>query len=581
MIVEELTQALLSAGSDGERLQLIANARTQEPDNDKQIPAALAALHNEGRIDLLKIFNGLSVKQASGHNFFETRSVFEEALPMLSAPIGEVMRCVLHLCQAAGQDLAAGTPMHAYIKYCSKDAGIAREALELIEANFEILGDILPATARAGSQFDPHYFLKALIRLLQDGDSEIRGRAAFAIGGLHLSNDLTGSDMALIALEELVATEGDDKVLASAIKASLELFLANAALEARCSSLIDRALSGGNEMCLHAASEVFWLRLGELPAQVIQHFLAHLKKVRAENKSTIHNIDRGVAHLLERLKSLEGLDLIEAILIANPEAIDPDQFDCVTAAIASDASLLCKVATRWLLKGDPVLCRAVHHFVARLDGRPQIAIDPSELVRREHRHILFIARKAIGYLFTTPITATSVLISLMQFAEKDETFQALGELLFDPLLLNYTGGTREFMQEVSVGEAGKAKETILGALASIDAYLNDLRDVPDLPALQPPESHREAYRRNFSASMFEAMKTAQKKSVFFNVISRSTLLYGNKSVNYIYRGEGDSRRAEIPMQSHGVTMELPRMDVLDPHGLDHRLRFFRVERLRE
>jgi hypothetical protein len=80
--------------------------------------------------------------------------------------------------------------------------------------------------------------------------------------------------------------------------------------------------------------------------------------------------------------------------------------------------------------------------------------------------------------------------------------------------------------------------------------------------------------------MAESMRAAEKNSVFFGLAARSTLLYGQKSINYIYRGDGQPKRIEMPLISHSVEMEIPRMADLDPYGVDYMLRVFRAERLR-
>jgi len=83
-----------------------------------------------------------------------------------------------------------------------------------------------------------------------------------------------------------------------------------------------------------------------------------------------------------------------------------------------------------------------------------------------------------------------------------------------------------------------------------------------------------------SETMSESMRAAEKQSIFLHLVTRSTLLYGNKSVFYMSAGDGASQRMEMPLTSHGVSIDFPRMDNIDPHGLDYMLRVFRAERLR-
>ena len=209
-----------------------------------------------------------------------------------------------------------------------------------------------------------------------------------------------------------------------------------------------------------------------------------------------------------------------------------------------------------------------------------IEVDSAELKPLDLTHVMFMARKAIGYFFMKPVTAAGVVISLMRLAPSDEVLHQLGELLLNPLLMNYTGRMREYVANQAGRESGKVKETIDKALASIEKYLQDLRGVPSLPALHPSQSQRESYRRYMSESMAESMRAAEKKSVFYGLFSRSTLLYGRRSINYIRTGDGQPKRMELPLTSHSVKMELPRIHNLDPDGVDYMVRVFRLERLR-
>ena len=81
-------------------------------------------------------------------------------------------------------------------------------------------------------------------------------------------------------------------------------------------------------------------------------------------------------------------------------------------------------------------------------------------------------------------------------------------------------------------------------------------------------------------TMAESMRAAEKKSVFSGLFTRNMLLYGHKSINYIYAGDKQPKRMEMPLTSHSVAMEIPRMGHLDPYGVDYMLRVFRVGRLR-
>ena len=243
--------------------------------------------------------------------------------------------------------------------------------------------------------------------------------------------------------------------------------------------------------------------------------------------------------------------------------------------------LLSRVTTRWLLNGAPALCESVRSIVGKShnDNLPT-DIDATELKMKDFIHMVFVARKTIGYLFMNPITATSILISLMRLAHDDKTLECLGELLFDPLLINYPGNVLEYVEAQARQETEKVKETLDKALAELAAYLDTLSAVPVLAALHPSQAHREAYSR-YTGELFAALRQeAEKHSVFRHLASKSTLLYGRKCINYVDGGGGPPHRVETPLTSYSGPREFPGMERLDEHGLNYMLHVFRAEPLR-
>ncbi|MCF6156461.1 MAG: hypothetical protein E3K36_14750 [Candidatus Brocadia sp.] len=161
-----------------------------------------------------------------------------------------------------------------------------------------------------------------------------------------------------------------------------------------------------------------------------------------------------------------------------------------------------------------------------------------------------------------------------------EILQQLGTLLFDPLLLNFPGKIRNFLIQQAESESGKTKITIEKALKIFNEYMDDLKSTGVIPELHPSQAQRDVHRRHFSRLMSESFKEAKKKSVLLSVTSKSVLLYGRKSINYIYGTDGKSNRVEIPLHSHGTEMKFPRYEIIDPFDLDYMLRLFRAEKIK-
>ena len=545
-----------------------------------ELALELAALHNEGRIDVVAAFADLKNTSATGPDFFLTRDVFRKALPHINAPVAPVMRCVLQLHREAGQDLAPATIIEGFLGFCVEESSRPRDALNEIEANPDMFADLLVASLVAGSRIDnPHYLAEA-IRLCEDKNIELRKRAVYSVGRLSWPEGVLVPDSAFVALERSAGTESDDHILANVVWASFGLLQRDKRREDRTVALISSALAKGGEYTLHAASEVFGLCTSELPASLIDVLLPHLRNVKATNKRTLDNIDCGISYLLKKDESEKALRFLQDLLLADSDKFTLKAFDSAAEAIRSNRTLLSKVITRWFLRGDPVLCDGIQIMVAAHHGdNLELQIDPVELRPGDLVHVIFAARKAIGYLFFQPVTAGSIVISLMRHAADDETLNELASLLFNALLLNFTGSVHTYVVKRSEIESGKVKETIDRALQAINDYLQTLRSVGSLPALHPSESQRQAHYRNFSRQMTESFRAAEAQSPLLSVISKSVLLYGRKSIDYIYDADGQSHRTEMDLKSHGTEIEYPHMWLIDPYGLDYMVRVFKAERL--
>lgn len=393
--------AFARAHSVGSLLQAIREAISPDPVERKSLASDLAVLHNDGTIDLVATFSGLSGAAESGPEFFLQRHVFEEVLPHLEAPVAQVAQCVQRLYREAGTDMAAGTVLDAFRDFCAKRPERVPAALSAIEAAPEVLSDLVVAVLVAGSTMDPAAYAAEAIRLAGHANLELRRRALFAIGRLDLAK----------------ATGGREQALA----------------------VIDKAVEG------HAQ----------------QH---------------------------------------------------------------------------------------------------RLRCGPS--------------------LFLRPISAASFVVSLLGRAPADPPLQGgLEALLLNPLLINFSGNVAEYLGSRAAIEEEPVKAAIQRSLDGLERYLAGLRSVGEIAALHPSLEHRDAYRRHFAGEMARSFKKAQAESVLMQLVHKSVLLYGRKAIHHVIGPEGEINRMETHLGSHGTQIEVPRLTILDPHGLDYMLRVFRHERL--
>lgn len=230
----------------------------------------------------------------------------------------------------------------------------------------------------------------------------------------------------------------------------------------------------------------------------------------------------------------------------------------------------------WLRSGQMTLCQAaVSMFTDHDDHETPVELR-DELLALPANEQVFICRKAISYFFIHPVIAASIIVAFMRVTD-DRTTRQLAALLFNPLLLNYSGALVEYLRKVDANHP--AHVHVQKVLGRQEEYLSGLRAVGELKELHPSERQRLLEMVRTSDEAAASMKTAEQKSVFFNIFKRSTILYGKRSVSYLKGPDGELRAIDMELQPHSFSIDNPRMLISDPVGLDYILRVFCNERL--
>lgn len=570
-----IRDALIDANRLGDLMHAIEDACRTPGVEEEDVARVLASIHNDGIINVVEAFSELT-KSEAGFIFFGVRAIFERALPEIEHDAIPVIQCVHHLVKEAGNDGMAGTTVSHLIDFIAKDADRAEQALEIIKSDSALLS-LLPAALIAGCRLNLDSYLEETLLLMKADDTETRGQAIFALSRIGWTIESPPPEAVYAALERACDSETDDTLLAAIATTAASMIQHDTSVGARLIELIDSAITKGDEQTVHAASSLLAMVDKHMPDELLDKLLLHLKRVNAEHKGTIDEIDHAMHRLISLGKADIAIHIIED-LIAGKD-LNPNAFDSVLHDIQRDQALLNKAVTRWLLNGNAALCRNAAFLVGGGHGANLPAeVDAAEINTADVHEMIFLARKVCGYFFMNPVSAASMLLSLLQLAQDDATRTRTGELLLNPILINYPGEARTFISDNKGACTAEAKEVIRRIDVALEEYFDALRSIDEIPELYPSAAQREAYHRHHTREMEESFKEAEKKSVFLGLISKQTLLYGRTSVNYIHDGQGNTHRQEMPLQEHSVEFELARMVQLDPLGIDHQLAVFRAER---
>ncbi len=569
-------EELIAACREGSFLELIADMYAQVKVDGLGFKQQLVALHNNGVINIVDEF--LRLTTSGTQDFFLVRDVFGMILPDINASTHSVMTCVKHLTVQAGNDLAAGMLFAPFKMFCEANVRRPKEALSIAIQNvteFEPLNFIPPALEAWSSQDLPLSVAKA-VELTTHDDMKICTQAIYALGNITYSKDLLLVGDAIKALSNAMKCQYDTRLYEGVLKSSFSLYLADKSKKQEVYSLIKLALVEKNDNEIHAASELFFREHERLPGIILELLLNALQDANPKNKGTLDNIDYGLRSLLKKGSIDEALLLLESLLIKNKTDLSIDVFGGFSREILGNNEALNMLVTKWFLAKDIALGRAVYDLIQLCKGSDiGLSVDPGQLDSKEGE-ALFLARKAVGWVFTNPVSATSFVVSLIDFSREGE-HKEFEKLLVNPLLISYPGSVKKYLANELPKLRGASQQVVTNVLATLEKYHEGLKSATNIPELRPSQLQRATHHRYFSELMAGARKEAEKNSVFGQLVTKSILLYGNKSVHYIRDGKGNSSRQEIPLQHIKHEIEFPSLENLDPHSLDYMMRAFRIE----
>ncbi len=315
-----------------------------------------------------------------------------------------------------------------------------------------------------------------------------------------------------------------------------------------------------------------------LSEEVIVLLLNALYSLDPSHKITIQELDSGLGQLLDTSHANHSIEFVTKFLSSLENTLDLSEFQNFSRKlIDGPEDRFHRVFISWMLSGQPTLC----HGLSKVLRDPKRSEKPLNLNLQElnlsPEEQIFLAKKAIGYFFLQPVISGSVLVSILRICD-DNVARTIGNLLFDPLLLNYGGTLKDYLNAIDVKDL--AYPYVQTALQENKLYLENIKSVGEIKELHPSEHERQIGRLCFNDHMRDEMRRAEKKSVFHGIVKRSVLLYGKRSITYVEGLKGERKPVEIELQKHTTMVELPRLEVIDPIGLDYMLRVFRVERLK-
>lgn len=544
---------------------------------EEEIAEAIALAHNDGDINILSIVTNEALEAVKRHDFFSGQNLYCKLIPRLRAETEEMVEAVDCLIRAAGNDMAGGLPGNALAEWCEKDQARSADLLSLVKAGNGIARAFIPLAVRNATPDVRDELIGELHAAANGADEASRRNAIFGLGQIDPSTD--DEWVKLTQTLQSGAEASDDQVRSATLAAAARRLRSGAGANADgMEGVIKRVLEPvfGPQL-LHQCADSLWLDGEHFSESLRGQMLEALLEVDPANLGTLDHLDHALANLVRHGTAETAADFLSALLLRHHGNLDLKPFGSTCHAVREQPEIVLEDwVVNWLLDGRFALCESLSGglFEGQMNERA-LDIDFARYALKPDDYA-YLARKAIGYLFLQPLTVASIIVSLVRSAPKDKR-QELEDLLFDPMLLNYGGFAKDYLEPVAKQKGDRARKTAANALVRIKAYLADLNAARSIIELEPSERQRQMEWQRHSDTMAEAYRLADQKSVFANLFTKVVVLYGNRSVSYVRHHKEDTRRIETKMHSHGVSFEMPRIEIVDPTGLHKLLLSFRSE----
>jgi len=538
----------------------------------------LATLHNEDVVDLLTLVTPEALEPHKGHRFFQGQHVYQALIARLDASAETLLNVVEALRVAAGQDGAAGLPVEEFAKWCGGNPKRPAELLSLIDAGVPNADRYLVIAIKYGVEVDRAYFTDRAYQFLEDESEILRLGALNALGQITLPDDADWER--LIAALNLTLTPDPGDVIRGAILQAVARRLKGAppARAAQLEAVAISVIAPGGENVLFEAARTLALAFSDIPATLVDHLLNALKLVEVSHQGTIELIDLALMKLIEVGESNKVRLFVEGVLCREENSLKFKQFDSLIHKLFQiGGPALEDWVVAWLRQGVFELCSEMGTAMFG-PGADEVVfkIDFNRFGLREAEYG-YLARKPRPTFFLKPSVLVSIFTSLLRSAPKAPT-EEIGALMIDPVLLNYSGVASDHLKPVADDPADTAAPAAQRALDGLAAYIDGLKSIGDVRELHPSERERQLEWERHSDSMNETMRAARKQSIFAQTASESLMLYGNRAITWVDHPTESPRRLETKLANIGTSFEMPRVNIVDPLGLQLMLLQYRAER---
>lgn len=532
----------------------------------------LAGLHNSGKVCLCSDDTLAAIEALSRKEFWSIIHPFYQAIPEIDCSYRDVLRLVQTLVSKAGSDGASGMPNLALVKWCKRNP----EQAQLIINRAKDLDPTCLSSCVYSIQGLEN--TDCAFELLEHSDERVVTAGLLSLGTLKIADEGSAKRVIDACYEAVKVYEGQE-TRDSAIQTAFNTWKKLSSLEPyRQREFIKAIIDSPDGYDLVQLAAAIFYDLDGLAEENIALILDGLSAESPDPLPILRCLDDALHS--ERIKKyFSEVSYLFAVHIPRiKEPVEPNQFYNFSQMTWDDRKKAAQLFSRWLTTGGFSLCNFIAEMVKESGEKHPIVRIPRDLLPKDAGDQRFMARKCVGFLWFNEVTAASILLSIINNGRKAARGEAEA-LLYDPLLLCYSGDLREYIEnENKYSRSKRIRESTDRLIQQHDVYLEGLKKAQHLVEFTPPiEQQRTVAMRDRERNK-SIQKQAHERSVLYNLMTHQTLLYGNKTFSVIREQSGKKVPKIMPLSEFSYSVEFPRLSVIDPVGFQEQLMAFKLEK---
>lgn len=567
--MNEFYEEILIQNSSGNLISfLFSNDYCNDEACDEMLEI-IAKLHNNNEIDLFSVKSLQDISNLKKFEFWNGHSYFSKVIPLLEGTVEQIMALTNILVISVGDDGFAQTPNLELLKWCEVDVSRSKQIIQQSKSGDELALKHLVFALIANSQFEDS------INFIRGDNLSAQTAGVVALGRMKLS--VEQEETALQQISNSISGSTDAPYVSNLLNSARGIWNTSSTHSKFLQvDIIEGALKNDFAETSLTIASMLYSNLEIIEASLLPQMMSSLLNLKPEHVGTINMIDSAFPKLCNAGYSIQIINFLEELISKNMKKIKLDQFENFRKYLLdNNPKELSRVVSSWLLNGNMYTCvELVSMLNGTLESKNIINIRKEDIPKEIDEQI-FLIHKVVGHFFMDTVAAASILLSFVKFGKK-EAKEMAESFLFYPIFLNYGGDLHKYFESLTKDRSIRIKECAVRLIEKKTKYLENIKSMKVVNELHPTEKMKQIEHQMFSDIMQEAYKKASRGSIFTDLVTHQYLLYGVSSVNVFKLPDGSEKIMKTEMQQFSQSMEFPRMETIDPVGIDMMLRRYRA-----